>query len=441
VTAESAPATTTVSDRHTGGWGYLAALTPIIFGTTYLLTTEFLPPGRPLLAGLMRSLPTGLVLIIGSSIPPRRWMARFFILSVLYASGLFPLLFIAAYRLPGGVAAVINSLSPLLVVVISVPLLGSRIRAIQIVGGILGAVGVAFLVLQSDARLDAVGLITMTGAMIMFSAATVLTKRWGRPEGMTSIAVTGWIFLFAGLTLLPVTLLIEGVPDHLTARNIGGLIYLCADQRHRRVRRLVLGVGAAVRERGDISHPAEPGHRCGVGLGGARPASESLAASRRRHRLSFGGAGPTGDVRLTTPSTPTTIGTSIASVSAPTDHRDRRWPRRVYAAGSEPDPRFTFANERTFLAWIRTGLGFLAAGVAIAAVSGWTDRLGLEIRLASAVLVTCGLACGIGAFSRWMGNERAMRLNEPLPSSPLLLVLTAIVAGIGIVALIVVGFG
>jgi probable blue pigment (indigoidine) exporter len=226
VTAESAPATTTVSDRHTGGWGYLAALTPIIFGTTYLLTTEFLPPGRPLLAGLMRSLPTGLVLIIGSSIPPRRWMARFFILSVLYASGLFPLLFIAAYRLPGGVAAVINSLSPLLVVVISVPLLGSRIRAIQIVGGILGAVGVAFLVLQSDARLDAVGLIAMTGAMIMFSAATVLTKRWGRPEGMTSIAVTGWIFLFAGLTLLPVTLLIEGVPDHLTARNIGGLIYL-----------------------------------------------------------------------------------------------------------------------------------------------------------------------------------------------------------------------
>jgi putative membrane protein len=113
----------------------------------------------------------------------------------------------------------------------------------------------------------------------------------------------------------------------------------------------------------------------------------------------------------------------------------------VYAAGSEPDPRFTFANERTFLAWIRTGLGFLAAGVAIAAVAGWTDRLGLETRLASAVLVVCGLACGIGAFSRWMGNERAMRLNEPLPSSPLLLVLTAIVAGIGIVALIIVGFG
>ncbi len=226
MTSETTPVREAPSDRHTGGWGYAAALTPIIFGTTYILTTEFLPPGRPLLAALMRALPTGLVLIIGSPIPSRRWMARFFVLSVLYASGLFPLLFIAAYRLPGGVAAVINSLSPLLVVVISVPLLGTRIRAIQIVAGILGAVGVASLVLRSDARLDAVGLVAMGGAVIMFSAATVLTKRWGHPQGMTSISVTGWIFLLAGLTLLPVTLLIEGLPDHLTARNIGGLIYL-----------------------------------------------------------------------------------------------------------------------------------------------------------------------------------------------------------------------
>jgi probable blue pigment (indigoidine) exporter len=226
MTAESAATTAATSDRHTGGWGYLAAVTPIIFGTTYVLTTEFLPPGRPLLAALMRSLPTGLVLIIGSPIPQRRWMVRFFVLSVLYASALFPLLFVAAYRLPGGVAAVINSLSPLLVVVISVPLLGTPIRPIQIGAGILGTLGVAMLVLRSDARLDVVGLIAMAAAAIMFSLATVLTKRWGLPEGMSSIGFTGWTFLLAGLTLLPVTLLIEGLPDQLTARNVGGLIYL-----------------------------------------------------------------------------------------------------------------------------------------------------------------------------------------------------------------------
>jgi probable blue pigment (indigoidine) exporter len=218
--------TAPTSDAGSSRWAYLAALTPIIFGTTYLLTSNFLPPGRPLLAALMRSLPTGLVLIIGSTRPSRNWVLRLLILSVLYASGLFPLLFLAAYRLPGGVAAVINSLSPIFVVIISVPLLGARIRGIQILAGLLGLGGVALLVLRSTARLDAVGLVAMLGAVIMMGSATVLTKRWGHPPGMNAIAFTGWIFLFGGLALLPVTLLVEGLPDHLTARNLGGLVYL-----------------------------------------------------------------------------------------------------------------------------------------------------------------------------------------------------------------------
>ena len=437
MTDESASTTATITDRHTGGWGYAAALTPIIFGTTYVLTTEFLPPGRPLLAALMRSLPTGLVLIIGSPIPPRRWMARFFVLSVLYASGLFPLLFIAAYRLPGGVAAVINSVSPLLVVVISVPLLGSRIRPIQIIAGIVGVLGVALLVLRSDARLDILGLVAMAAAAIMFSVATVLTKRWGRPEGMTSIGVTGWTFLLAGLTLLPATLLIEGLPDHLTARNIGGLIYLVLISGIVAYALWFWGLQRLSASAVTFLTLLNPVVAALLGWVVLDQRFNRIAGLRGGSRSDFGGAGPTGGAGLAT----TTISTNITGVTAPTQHRDRRWPRRVYAAGSEPDPRFTFANERTFLAWIRTGLGFLAAGVAIAAVAHLTDRLGLEVRLAAAVLVICGLACGIGAFSRWMGNERAMRLGEPLPSSPLLLVLTSVVAGVGIVALIIVSFG
>jgi probable blue pigment (indigoidine) exporter len=205
---------------------YLAALAPIIFGTTYLLTSDFLPPDRPLLAALMRSLPTGLVLIIGTRPPDRRWLLRLAVLSVLYASGLFPLLFLAAYLLPGGVASVINSLSPLLVIGLSVPLLGARIRPVQVAAGVLGVAGVALLVLRSDARLDPVGLLAMTGAAAMMGLATVLTKRWGVPPGMGSVGMTGWTFLLAGITLLPVTLLVEGLPDHLTGRNVGGLIYL-----------------------------------------------------------------------------------------------------------------------------------------------------------------------------------------------------------------------
>ena len=126
-------------------------------------------------------------------------------------------------------------------------------------------------------------------------------------------------------------------------------------------------------------------------------------------------------------------------MSGPRTHsEDRRWPRRVYAVGTEPDPRFTFANERTFLAWIRTALGFLAAGVAVAAVARLVGPLGVETRLASVVLIICGLVCGVAAFRRWMINERAMRLSEPLPSSPMLLIVTAIVAGVALVSLVVV---
>jgi putative membrane protein len=110
----------------------------------------------------------------------------------------------------------------------------------------------------------------------------------------------------------------------------------------------------------------------------------------------------------------------------------------VYAVGSEPDPRFTFANERTFLAWIRTALGFLAAGVAIAAVARLAGALGPEVRGASIVLILSGLVCGVGAFGRWMRNERAMRLGLPLPSSPMLVILTMIVALVALVSLLVV---
>jgi len=117
---------------------------------------------------------------------------------------------------------------------------------------------------------------------------------------------------------------------------------------------------------------------------------------------------------------------------------DRRWPRQVYGVGSEPDPRFTFANERTFLAWIRTGLGFLAAGVAIAAVARLSNRLVLEVRLAAIVLVVCGVVCGVGAFSRWIRNERSLRLGHPLPSSPMLLITTVVVVLVATIALVAV---
>lgn len=120
------------------------------------------------------------------------------------------------------------------------------------------------------------------------------------------------------------------------------------------------------------------------------------------------------------------------------DAPDHRWPRRVYGVGTEPDPRFSFANERTFLAWIRTALGFVAAGVAVAAVADLNDALVLEVRIAALVLVLCGLVSGGTAMTQWVRNERAIRLDLPLPSSPFMPFLTAAIIAVALVAIVVV---
>jgi putative membrane protein len=92
---------------------------------------------------------------------------------------------------------------------------------------------------------------------------------------------------------------------------------------------------------------------------------------------------------------------------------NRRWPRRVFDAGTEPDPRFSLANERTFLAGIRTALALLAAGVALEALAVPVEP---RLRLAAA-LVLVGLACvsTLHAAASWARTERAMRLRAPCP--------------------------
>ncbi len=123
---------------------------------------------------------------------------------------------------------------------------------------------------------------------------------------------------------------------------------------------------------------------------------------------------------------------------APTPGSIHRWPRWVYGSGSEPDARFSFANERTFLAWIRTGLAFLTAGVGVAALHNYFPGL-VEAQIISLVLVGVGVLSGVVAFFRWMAQEKAMRHNRPLRSSlmmPVLSVALAVLAVFALVALV-----
>ena len=94
--------------------------------------------------------------------------------------------------------------------------------------------------------------------------------------------------------------------------------------------------------------------------------------------------------------------------------------------GVEPDPRFTFANERTFLAWNRTALGLIAAGAAAAAFlrSGFS---GARLLVALPLIVLGAALAGL-SFRNWDRNERAMRLGQPLPYTEMPRVLAVTVA-------------
>jgi putative membrane protein len=94
--------------------------------------------------------------------------------------------------------------------------------------------------------------------------------------------------------------------------------------------------------------------------------------------------------------------------------REQRWPRWVYGQAAEPDVRFSFANERTFLAWIRTALALIAAGVALDALElPFSSRVQ---HVLAVLMVLLGLLCAVAAWLRWARAERAMRRGEPLPA-------------------------
>ncbi len=205
----------------------LTALTPLAWGSTYAVTTEFLPPDRPMFTAVMRALPAGLaLLVIGRVLPRGVWIWRAAVLGVLNIGAFFPLLFLAAYRLPGGVAAVLGAVGPLFALVFAALLLAERPTLRKVLAGLLGLLGVGLVVLRAEARLDMVGVLAGLAGAASMSAGTVLTKRWGRPEGVGALALTGWQLTAGGLLLVPVALLIEGAPPALSGENLLGYVYL-----------------------------------------------------------------------------------------------------------------------------------------------------------------------------------------------------------------------
>ncbi|WP_225825945.1 EamA family transporter [Streptomyces naphthomycinicus] len=204
----------------------LTALAPAVWGTPYVVTTELLPAGRPLFAGLMRALPAGLLgLAITRVLPRGDWWWRTAVLGVLNIGGM-PLLFVAAGRLPGGVAATLGATQPLLVAALAIAVLQDRPSAWRWTWGVLGVAGVGLVVLGPHARLDAVGVLAGLGHTATMAGGVVLTKRWGRPADTSPLTLAAWQLTAGGLLMLPLTLAVEGLPPRIDAGAAGGYLWL-----------------------------------------------------------------------------------------------------------------------------------------------------------------------------------------------------------------------
>ncbi len=203
----------------------LTALAPAIWGSTYLVTTQALPPDYPLTLAVLRALPAGLLLLVVTrNLPSRAWLGRTFLLGAFNFAIFWSLLFVAAYRLPGGVAATLGATQTLIVLGLSRALLGSRVSAVSILAAIAGIGGVALLVLGPAAALDPIGVAAGLGGAASMAAGTVLSRKWQPP--VPALTFTAWQLTAGGLLLLPVAFVFEPALPPLTATNMVGLAWL-----------------------------------------------------------------------------------------------------------------------------------------------------------------------------------------------------------------------
>lgn len=204
----------------------LTGFAPVVWGTTYFVTTEFLPAGYPITVAMLRALPAGLLLFLFvRKSPERRWWGRIFFLGALNISVFLICLFIAADRLPGGVAATVSATQPLMAVFLARMLLGNPVRVWSMLSAIAGIGGVALLVLTPETALDPIGLAAGLGGAASMATGNVLAKKWKSAEA-SLLAFTSWQLIAGGLLLIPVALLVEPPLPWLTYENMGGFIWL-----------------------------------------------------------------------------------------------------------------------------------------------------------------------------------------------------------------------
>ncbi len=205
----------------------LTAVAPVVWGSTYAVTQLWLPPGRPLMAAALRILPAGLLLLLWvRRLPRSRWWGRAVLLGSLNHGLFFALLYVAAYRLPSGLAATITAVSPLVVMAVAWAAIGEKQPRVTVLAALAGVVGVVLLVWQNGraGHVDLLAVAASVGAVTSASVGFVLVKRWTEPGEV--LATTSWQLVAGGLVLTPLALLVEGAPPALGLPALLALAWL-----------------------------------------------------------------------------------------------------------------------------------------------------------------------------------------------------------------------
>lgn len=202
----------------------LAALAPVIWGTTYLVATQLLPDGYPLTAAFLRALPAGVLLLaLAPRLPPRALLGRLLVLGALNLTLFWSALFVAAYRLPGGVAAMLGAVQPLIVLILARLVMAAPMTPLRLAAAVAGILGVALLVLGPSARLDPVGIGAALVGAVSMAVGVVLTHVWRPP--VPALTFTAWQLVAGGLLLLPLALWAEPPLPPLSGAHAAGFVW------------------------------------------------------------------------------------------------------------------------------------------------------------------------------------------------------------------------
>lgn len=211
----------------------VTALAPAAWGSTYFVTQELLPPDRPLFSAVMRALPIGIVMLaLRPQLPRGRWWWRTCALGLCNIGLFFPLIFLSAYGLPGGLAATIQAVNPLVVIALAWPMVGERASGFRLIGAAVGLAGVTLLVRQTPGGITVLGLAGAFGSVLVSAVGFLLIKRWTPPTDM--LTLVSWQLVAGGLLLLPLSVAWEGPPPALDRGAVIGFVWIG-----------VIGTGAA----------------------------------------------------------------------------------------------------------------------------------------------------------------------------------------------------